>query len=82
MEKMAEKEFKRFARRNLVHPKKCTRIEQTQHFISELHHIFKEYKARFNYVPPSAQLMFNEYQNIQDRLVYENFKQTYQFELC
>ena len=79
---MVDKEFKRFARRNLINPRKCKRIEQTQYFISELHTIIKDYKERFNYVPVSAQLLFNEYQNIQDRLVYENFKQTYQFELC
>ena len=82
MEKQAEKEFKRFARRNLISPRKCRRIEQTQYYINELHNVIKDFKKRFNYVPESAQLMFNEYQNIQDRMVYANFKQLYQFELC
>jgi hypothetical protein len=42
----------------------------------------REFKRKFNYVPVSAQLMFNEYKNIQDRMVYENFRQSYQNVLC
>jgi hypothetical protein len=81
-EKQAEKEFKRFAKRHLMHPKRVRRIEQTQHFIYELHKLINDYRLRFNYVPDEAHLMFSEYQNIQDRMVYENFRQTYHQVSC
>ncbi len=81
-EKQAEMEFRRYARRNLMNPKKITRIEQTRHFIFEMHKLINEFRDRFNYVPDEAHMMFSEYQNIQDRMVYENFRQTYQQVSC
>jgi len=82
IEKKAEREFKRFARHNLLKPGKCKRIDQTNYCIQQMHAIIQEFKIKFNYVPVSAQLMFNKYQNIQDRMVYENFRQSYQNVLC
>lgn len=76
-EKQAEKEFKRYARHHLLNPRKITRLEQTQYYIFELHKLIRDFKLRFNYVPSSVHLMFSEYQNIQERMVYENFRQTY-----
>ena len=82
IEKKAEKEFKRFAKHNLLKPGKCKKIDQTYYCIQQLNTVIKEFKIKFNYVPVSAQLMFNEYKNIQDRMVYENFRQSYQNVLC
>ena len=78
----AEREFQRFARKHLMKPKKCKRIEQANHCIHLMYQMIQEFKTKFNYVPASAQLMFNEYQNIQDRMVYEIFRQSYQNVLC
>jgi hypothetical protein len=82
IEKKAEKEFKRFVKHNLLKPEKCKRIDQTNYCIRQMHTMIHEFKRKFNYVPASARLMFNEYQNIQDRMVYENFRQSYQNVLC
>jgi len=82
IKKTAEKEFKRFVKRNLLKPRKCKKIDEANYCIQQMHLKIQEFKHKFNYVPVSAQLMFNEYQNIQDRMVYENFRDTYQNVLC
>ena len=82
IEKTVEKEFKRFVRQNLLKPRKCKKIDDTNYCIQQMHLKIQEFKHRFDYVPASAQLMFREYQNIQDRMVYENFRETYQNVLC
>ena len=82
IEKTVEKEFKRFVRQNLLKPRKCKKIDDTNYCIQQMHLKIQEFKHRFDYVPASAQLMFREYQNIQDRMVYENFRQSYQNVLC
>ena len=81
-EKIAEREFRKFARQHLLKPGKCKRIDHTIYCIYQMHIIIKEFKVRFNYVPVSAHLMFNKYKEIQDRLVYENFRESYQNVLC
>ncbi len=80
--KLVEKEFKSFARQNLLKPVECKRIDQANRCIDQMHCLISEYKLRFNFVPASAQVMFTKYQNIQDRMVYENFRDTYQKVLC
>jgi hypothetical protein len=82
IEKKAEKEFKRFAKQHLLKPGKCKRIDQANYCIHQMHTLIQEFKNKFNYVPVSAQEMFTEYQNIQDRMVYENFRQSYPNVLC
>ena len=82
IEKAAEKEFRKFVKRNLPKPKKCKRIDEANYCLQQIHLKIQEFKSKFNYVPASAQLMFYEYQNIQDRMVYENFRETYQNVLC
>jgi len=82
IEKKAEREFKRFVKHNLIKPRKCKRIDQANYCIQRMHTIIQEFKLEFNFVPKSAQLMFYEYQNIQDRMVYENFRQSYPNVLC
>ena len=82
LEKLAEREFRGYARKNLPHPGKVTNLEQTQHLLHELHVLMNEFKQRFNYVPEDARLKFNAYKNIQDSMVYDEFRQTYQQVLC
>lgn len=82
LEKQAEKEFRRYAKRNLPDPKKITRLEQTQTLLFELHNLMRDFKIRFNYVPNEVHLRFNAYKNIQDRMVYDNFRKSYQQVLC
>jgi hypothetical protein len=82
IEKRVEKEFRKFAKHNLLKPKKCKRIDEANYCIQQIHLKIQEFKTKFDYVPVSAQIMFSEYQNIQDRMVYENFRKTYQNVLC
>jgi hypothetical protein len=81
-EKTIQKEFRRFARTNLISPGKCKKLEQTRHSISTLHKKIVELNSRFNYVPDDARLLFNEYQTIQDRKIFENFRRDYLSKLC
>ena len=81
-EKVVEKEFRRFAKSSLVSPRKCKKLEQTRHNILELHKKIRELTEKFNYVPDDARLLFNEYQVIQDRMIFENYRKHYQTELC
>ena len=80
--KEAEREFKRFVKYNLLKPGKCERYDQINYCIQQMHTIIQELEIKFNYVPVSARLMFIEYKNIQDRMVYENFRHSYQNVLC
>jgi len=80
--KLAEKEFRRFASQHLLKPGKCRKIDEVNYCILQLHSKIHEFKNRFNYIPASMQSMFTEYQNIQDRMVYENFRKSYQNVLC
>jgi len=82
VEKTVEREFRRFAKTTLVSPRKCKKLEQTRYNIFELHKKINEFRDKFNYVPDDARLLFNEYQVIQDRMVFENFRKYYQMELC
>ena len=82
LEKSAEKEFRKLAKRRLLKPAKCKGIQETNYCIQQMHSIIQELKFKFDYVPHSARLRFNQYQNIQDRMVYENFRQSYQNVLC
>jgi len=82
MKKQAEKEFRRFVRRHLVKPGKCRNMDQTRFYIYELHKKMKELKLLYGYVPDDAHLLFTEYQDIQDRMVFRNFQTTYATQLC
>jgi hypothetical protein len=82
VEKAVEKEFKRFAKSNLVSPRKCKKLEQTRHNIFELHKKIREFNDKFNYVPDDARLLFNEYELIQNRMLFENYQKNYHPGLC
>ena len=82
LKKEAEKEFRRYARKNLPNPNSVKRIEQTRVLLLDLHNLMNEFKTRFNFIPDEAHLRFNTYKNIQDRMVYDNFKKSYQQVLC
>jgi hypothetical protein len=82
IQKTVEREFRKFAKTTLVSPRKCKKIEQTRYNIHELHMKINELREKFNYVPDDARLLFNEYQVIQDRMVFENYRKSYLLELC
>ena len=82
LEKQAEKEFRRYAKKYLPNPRSIKRIEQTHALLLELHNLMNDFRARFNFIPDEAHLRFDAYKNIQDRMVYDKFKKSYQQVLC
>jgi hypothetical protein len=82
LKKQAKKEFRLYAKKNLPDPKKITRFEETQTLLQELHYLMHEFKVRFNFIPEEVHLRFKTYKDIQDRMVYDQFKKSCQQVLC
>ena len=80
--KTVEREFRRFAKSTLISPRKCKKLEQTRYNIFELHKKINELNEKFHYVPDDARLLFNEYQLIQDRMIFKNYQKNYHLGLC
>lgn len=75
--KRLDNDFKRFSRINFERPKKCRNIGQLRFYVRELSITIQDFKARFNYVPDSAYQLLTQYNYLQNRMVFENFKNTY-----
>lgn len=82
LEKQAKREFRRYAKKNLPDPRRISRFEETQNLLLELHHLMNDFKIRFNFIPEEAHIRFKKYKDIQDRMVYDQFKKSYQQVLC
>jgi hypothetical protein len=77
IEKKLEKKFKEITKNKFLSPDHCTHLYQTRSYIYELNRIIKHFESKFNYVPSSAQLLFNEYNTKQERMLYEKYKSDY-----
>lgn len=75
--KTLEREFSTFARRNFEKPKKCRDLEQIRFYVNELSLQMEELKSRCNYVPKAAYTLLAQYNAIQNRMVFANFKNSY-----
>lgn len=75
--KRLEKEFNRFTKKNFEVPKKCKNHEQIRYYVRELSLKMDEFKNRFNYVPQSAYTLLAQYNMLQNKFVYSNFKAVY-----
>ena len=75
--KRIDREFTEFIRRNFEKPKKCRNLEQIRFYVNELSQKVEELKRRFNYVPNAAYLLLSQYNHLQNRLVYTEFKNRY-----
>lgn len=76
--KKIDKEFKKYLSKvKFMNPKECTQLRQTRAYIFELNKIIKHFEKKFNYVPSSAQLLFNEYNMKQEKMLFEEFKSNY-----
>lgn len=73
-----ETELKKFADRNFERPSKCRNPDQIRFYVQELGSKIEEYKLRFNYVPNWAYSLLAQYTQIQNELVYIDFRNTYQ----
>lgn len=72
-----EQEFSNFAKRNFENPKKCKDLEQIRFYVNELSMKVEELKRRFNYVPRSAYMLLAQYNTIQNKMVFADFKNSY-----
>lgn len=75
--KRIDKEFKKLTKDKFVSPSRCTQLNQTRAYIFELNKIIKHFEQKFNYIPPSAQLLFNEYNNRQEKMLFDDYLREY-----
>ena len=75
--KRIDREFAEFMKRNFEKPKKCKNLEQIRFYVRELSQKVEELKRRFNYVPDAAYLLLTQYNHLQNRWVYTEFKNRY-----
>ncbi len=75
--KKLDKEFKKLTKNKFLSPDSCTQLNQTREYIFELNQIIKHFENKFNYIPSSAQLLFNEYNVKQERMLFEKYKEDY-----
>jgi len=71
--KSIEKEFKKLTKDKFLSPDRCTQLNQTRAYIFELNKIIKHFERKFDYVPPSAQLLFNEYNMKQEKMLFDDY---------
>jgi hypothetical protein len=75
--KRVEKEFKKLTKDKFLSPSRCTELYQTRAYIYELNKIIRHFEQKFNYVPPSAQILFNEYNMQQEKMLFDDYKKEY-----
>ena len=71
--KYIAKTFKKLTKNKFLSPQNCTQLHQTRASIFELNKIIKHFERKFDYVPPSAQLLFYEFNNRQERILFEKY---------
>jgi len=72
-----ESEWKKFTSVNFVTPSNCRNIDQIRFYVSELCQKIEEYERQFNYVPNWAYVLLAQYNNAQNILIYQDFKESY-----
>jgi hypothetical protein len=75
--KRLDKEFRKLTKDKFVSPNECTQLNQTRAYIFELNKIIKHFEKKFDYIPPSAQLLFNEYNMRQESMLFDDYKKEY-----
>jgi hypothetical protein len=75
--KNLEKEFKKLIKNKFLSPNSCTQLDQTRAYINELNQIIRHFETKFNSIPSSAQILFNEYNMKQEKMLYEKYKEEY-----
>ncbi len=75
--KKLDKEFKKLTKNKFLSPHSCTQLNQTRAYIFELAKIINHFERKFDYVPSSARLLFNEYNNKQEKMLFKKFQEAY-----
>ncbi|MEQ8425766.1 MAG: hypothetical protein RIA63_13705 [Cyclobacteriaceae bacterium] len=72
-----ETDLKKFTERNFESPRKCRNPDQIRYDVRELCTKIEEYESRFNYVPVWAYSLLAQYNQIQNEMVYVQFRNDY-----
>jgi len=72
-----ESDLKKFTERNFESPNKCKNADQIRFYVRELCSKIEEYESRFNYVPNWAYSLLAQYNQVQNNMVYLEFRNTY-----
>jgi len=73
-----ENDLKQFTELNFERPAKCRNLEQIRFYVRELCTKIEEYESRFNYAPQWAYSLLAQYNQVQNNLLYIDFRNTYQ----
>ena len=74
LKKRIDKEFKKITKKKFLSPQNCTQLKQTRAYIFELNKIIHHFERKFDYIPTSAQLLFDEYNTKQEKMLFEKYK--------
>ena len=74
---LAELEFKKTIKEQLIAPGACKSLMQTRNCIERLHYLIKALREKYDHVPVAAVELFNNYNTIQEKLLYKEFKKSY-----
>lgn len=75
--KRIDREFQIFTSRNFESPKRCKNLDQIRFYVQELSSKMEEFRSRFNYVPSTAYTLLTQYNQIQNKMVFAEFKNAY-----
>ena len=75
--KKLEFDFLVFFKKNFVKPRQCKNIDELQFYIKELSDKIEEMKGKFNHVPDVAYQLLTEYNQLQNKILFTEFKNTY-----
>ncbi|MEM6524558.1 MAG: hypothetical protein AAGF85_08820 [Bacteroidota bacterium] len=75
--KKLEFDFFGFIKKNFVKPRQCKNIDELRFYIKELSDKIEEMKMNHGYVPDSAYQLLADYNRLQNKILFTEFKNTY-----
>lgn len=72
--KKLDLDFARFASRHFEKPRNCRNLDQIRFYVNELSGKIKELKQNFNYVPDEAYELLTKYNELQNSIIYAEFR--------
>jgi len=71
----AEWEFKREVKSRLIQPGQCKSATQLRKCMEELHYLINDIKKKYKFVPKGASVLFEKYNNMHEKLIYQQISQ-------
>ncbi len=73
-QKKLDLEFERFVSQHFDKPRNCRNLDQIRFYVNELSGKIKELKQNFNYVPDQAYTLLSKYNELQNSMIYAEFR--------